>query len=104
MQPPFDIIAYGQIDIMLLLLLTLALLGLRDERPWLVGLAIALGALFKLYPLLLAAFLLVRHEWKALGWLVGWLDVWQLRNNCEPITPARPRTVRSAFQHIRASV
>ncbi|HEX6293230.1 MAG TPA: glycosyltransferase family 87 protein [Herpetosiphonaceae bacterium] len=73
MQPPFDTIAYGQIDIMLLLLLTLALLGLRADRPWLTGLAIALGTLFKLYPFLLVGFLFVRREWKAIGWVAAWL-------------------------------
>lgn len=73
MQPPFDTIAYGQIDIMLLLLLTATLLGLRSQRAWLVGLAIALGALFKLYPLLLLGFLFVRREWRAIGWTGAWL-------------------------------
>lgn len=73
MQPPFDTIAYGQIDIMLLLLLTAALLGLRGQRSWLVGLAIALGALFKLYPLVLLGFLFVRREWRAIGWTGAWL-------------------------------
>lgn len=75
MQPPFDTIAYGQIDIMLLLLLTLTLLGLQSERSWLVGLGIALGTLFKLYPFMLVGFLFVRREWKAIGWVVGWLAI-----------------------------
>jgi hypothetical protein len=73
MQPPFDTIAYGQIDIVLLLLLTLTLLGLRGERSWLVGLGIALGTLFKLYPFLLVGFLFARREWKAIGWVAAWL-------------------------------
>jgi len=73
MQPPFDTIAYGQIDILLLLLLTLALLSLHSGRSWLVGLSIALGALFKLYPLLLVGFLVARREWKGVGWTAGWL-------------------------------
>ncbi|HEY0606495.1 MAG TPA: glycosyltransferase family 87 protein [Herpetosiphonaceae bacterium] len=75
MQPPFDTIAYGQIDIVLLLLLTLTLLGLQSERSWLVGLGIALGTLFKLYPFMLVGFLLVRREWKAIGWVAGWLAI-----------------------------
>lgn len=73
MQPPFDTIAYGQIDIVLLLLLTLTLLGLQSERSWLIGMGIALGTLFKLYPFMLVGFLLVRREWKAIGWVGGWL-------------------------------
>ncbi|MBV9792264.1 MAG: DUF2029 domain-containing protein [Chloroflexi bacterium] len=75
MQPPFDTIAYGQIDIVLLLLLTLTLLGLQSERPWLIGLGIALGTLFKLYPFMLVGFLFVRREWKAIGWVAGWLAI-----------------------------
>lgn len=75
MQPPFDTIAYGQIDIVLLLLLTLTLLGLQSERPWLVGLGIALGTLFKLYPFMLVGFLFVRREWQAIGWVAGWLAI-----------------------------
>ncbi|MBA3947430.1 MAG: DUF2029 domain-containing protein, partial [Herpetosiphonaceae bacterium] len=73
MQPPFDTIAYGQIDIALLLLLTIALLALRSQRPWLSGVTIALGTLFKLYPALLLGFLFVRREWKAFAWTLVWL-------------------------------
>lgn len=73
MQPPFDTIAYGQIDIVLLLLLTLALIGLRTQRSWLVGLGIALGGLFKLYPILLLGLLFVRRDWRSMAWTFGWL-------------------------------
>ncbi|MDQ5854679.1 MAG: DUF2029 domain-containing protein [Chloroflexota bacterium] len=73
MQPAFDTIAYGQVDILLLLLLTLALLGLRSDRPWLVGLTIALATLIKLYPLIVSGFLLAQRAWKAVAWLVAML-------------------------------
>jgi hypothetical protein len=70
MQPAYDTIAYGQVDIMLLSLLVLALFGLRSDRPWVVGLTIALATLLKLYPALLAGFLLVRRAWRALAWML----------------------------------
>lgn len=75
MQPPFDTIAYGQIDIVLLLLLTIGLLGLRNRVHWLVGLAIALGTLFKLYPLMIVGLLLARREWRAIGWTAAWFAI-----------------------------
>jgi alpha-1,2-mannosyltransferase len=73
MQPSFDTLAYGQIDIVLLFLMIVALLGLRSGLPALTGLAIALAGLFKLYPLLLLVFLVVRREWKSVAWTAGWL-------------------------------
>lgn len=75
MQPPFDTIAYGQIDIVLLLMLTLALIGLQSRRNWLIGLTITLGTLFKLYPLVIVGFLFVRREWKAIGWVAAWMII-----------------------------
>lgn len=73
MQPAFDTIAYGQIDVVLLALLTGALLALRAGRPAAVGLAVALAALLKLYPLVLLLFLAARREWKAVAWTAAWL-------------------------------
>ncbi|HEY2946336.1 MAG TPA: glycosyltransferase family 87 protein, partial [Vicinamibacteria bacterium] len=73
MQPAFDSIAYGQIDVVLLLLLTLALFALRAGRPAVVGLTVALATLLKLYPLVLVLFLAARREWKAVAWTAAWL-------------------------------
>jgi hypothetical protein len=73
MQPAFDTIAYGQIDIVLLLLVTLAFMALRAGRPAAVGLAVALAALLKLYPLVLVIFLAARREWRAVAWTAAWL-------------------------------
>jgi alpha-1,2-mannosyltransferase len=75
MQPAFDSIAYGQIDVVLLALVTLALLALRAQRPALVGLAVALAALLKLYPLVLVLFLAARREGRAVAWTAAWLAV-----------------------------
>ena len=71
MQPAFDSIAYGQIDLVLLALLTVALLAWRAGQPAAVGLAVALATLLKLYPLVLVLFLAARREWKALAWTAG---------------------------------
>jgi len=73
-RPMTDTIAFGQIDLALLLVLTLALWALRSDRAVLGGLLagalVALGTLFKVYPLLLLAFFVVKRrnpdEWR--GW------------------------------------
>ncbi len=75
MRPPFDTIAYGQIDVVLLLLLTVTLLALGGERLWLAGLGIAAGALFKIYPLMLAGMFLNTRRWRGLVWTSAWLLV-----------------------------
>ena len=73
MQPAFDSMAYGQIDVVLLLLMTLALLALRAGRPAIVGLTVALASFLKLYPLVLVLFLAARREWRAVAWTAAWL-------------------------------
>lgn len=65
----------GQWDAILLLLLVLAFIGLRRDMPPLVGAAIALAGIIKLYPLYLALFLLWKRDWRALGWLAASLAV-----------------------------
>lgn len=75
MQPPYDTLSYGQTDIVVLLLLTLALYGLRDRRPWLVGFCLALGGMAKVYPLLAGGMLLAKRDWRSIGWLAAWLIV-----------------------------
>ena len=73
MQPAFDAIAYGQIDVVLLLLVTLALLALQGGRPAIVGLAVALAALLKLIRWSSSLFLAARREWRAVAWTAAWL-------------------------------
>jgi hypothetical protein len=73
-RPFADTIAFGQIDLALLLILTLALWALRAERNLLAGALIALGALFKIYPVLLLAFCVIKRRWLALlGFALGML-------------------------------
>jgi hypothetical protein len=66
-RPMADTIAFGQIDLALLLALTLALWALRRERDLLAGALVALGTLFKVYPLLLLALFVVKRRWWALA-------------------------------------
>jgi len=105
-RPLADTIAYGQIDLVLLLLLTLALWALRAEASGLrletrdseqpnavrgstapssaglkplasslsAGFLIALGTLFKIYPVVLLAFIVIKRRWYALaGFALGML-------------------------------
>jgi hypothetical protein len=66
-RPITDTIAYGQIDLALLFALTLALWALRSERDMLSGARVALGTLFKIYPVLLLAFFVVQRRWRGLA-------------------------------------
>ncbi len=73
-RPMTDTMAFGQIDLALLLVLTLALWALRADRDVLAGVLIALGTLFKIYPVLLLAFLVVKRRWWGLaGFALGML-------------------------------
>lgn len=67
MRPIADTIAYGQIDILLLLLLLIAVAALRRGWLLLAGAAVALGTLFKLYPVLLLGFFVLKRQWRAIG-------------------------------------
>jgi len=73
-RPMTDTLAFGQIDLALLLTLTVALWALRADRDILAGVLIALGTLFKIYPVLLLAFLVVKRRWWGLaGFALGML-------------------------------
>jgi len=73
-RPITDTIAYGQIDLALLFTLTLALWALRSDRDMLSGALVALGTLFKIYPVLLLAFFVFQRRWRGLaGFALGML-------------------------------
>jgi len=73
-RPLADTIAFGQIDLVLLFALTAALWALRAERDGLAGALVALGALFKLYPVALLAFFVLKRRWAGLwGFALGML-------------------------------
>lgn len=71
-RPLADTLAFGQIDLMLLFLLTAALWALRSGREGVAGALVALGTLFKIYPVLLLAFFVLKGHWRALaGFALG---------------------------------
>lgn len=73
-RPLADTLAYGQIDLMLLFLLTAALWALRSGRDLSAGALVALGTLFKIYPIILLAFFVAKWRWRALaGFVLGML-------------------------------
>jgi hypothetical protein len=73
-RPMTDTLAFGQIDLALLLILTLALWALHSQHDILAGVLVALGTLLKIYPLLLLAFFVVKRRWWALaGFVLGML-------------------------------
>ncbi len=73
-RPLVDTIAFGQIDLVLLFLLTAALWALRAERDAMAGALVALGTLFKLYPVVLLAFFVLKRRWAGLwGFALGML-------------------------------
>jgi hypothetical protein len=73
-RPLVDTLAFGQIDLVLLFLLTLAFWALREQRDSLAGILIAAGVMFKIYPILLLAFIVVKRRWWALaGFVAGML-------------------------------
>ncbi len=74
-RPLADTLAYGQIDLVLLFLLTLALWALRSGRDVAAGVLVALGTLFKIYPILLLAFFVVKGHWRALAGFVAGMAV-----------------------------
>lgn len=73
-RPFADTLAFGQIDLALLLIVTLALWALQREHDLVAGALVALGTLFKIYPVLLLGFLLIKRRWRALaGFVAGML-------------------------------
>ncbi|MEI6776316.1 MAG: glycosyltransferase family 87 protein [Chloroflexales bacterium] len=66
-RPATDTIAFGQVDIALLLGATLVLLAALRGRDGLAGAVIAFFTLIKLYPAMLFGFFLVQRRWRAIG-------------------------------------
>jgi hypothetical protein len=69
-----DVLAFGQIDLVLLTLMILTLYCVRREWDILAGVLLALAALFKLYPVILLGFFFVKGQWRVLiGFALGML-------------------------------
>jgi hypothetical protein len=64
-RPAADTIAYGQVDILMLLGFTLALLATMQGRDTWAGAIIATLSLIKIYPVLLFGFFLAQRRWGA---------------------------------------
>jgi alpha-1,2-mannosyltransferase len=64
-------VTWGQLQLPLLLLLTLAWLCLRRERPGAAGVLIGLTIALKLFPLLLLLPLLVQRRWRCIAAALG---------------------------------
>jgi len=64
--------AYGQMHVLVLLLLTVAAFLYLKNRPFASGIALALAAALKIYPLLFGGLFLLRRQWRAAwGLLLG---------------------------------
>ncbi|MEI7645474.1 MAG: glycosyltransferase family 87 protein [Chloroflexales bacterium] len=66
-RPAADTIAFGQVDIAMLLGATLVLLAALRGRDGLAGALIAFFTLIKLFPALLFGFFLVQRRWRVIG-------------------------------------
>lgn len=77
-RPAIDAINLGQPDPLILLLMVTTLAALRSGHPLLSGIPLALAVALKLYPGLLALYLLVKREWQALAGFAAALAGWGL--------------------------
>lgn len=62
-QPLFDTISLGQTDIVLLGAFTLIYWSVRRGHDWLAGVVIAMVASFKIYPIILLVFFVIKRRW-----------------------------------------
>lgn len=62
-----DTISYGQVDVLLFLLIVGTLITLQRGHGWQAGFLLALATMLKLYPAFLALFFVLRREWRALA-------------------------------------
>lgn len=68
-------IAFSQSQFMVFLMLVLVIRALERSRDAEAGLILAAAALLRAYPLVMAGYLVVRRQWKALAWMVAGLAV-----------------------------
>ena len=66
-EPLLTTLRLGQVDILIALLLSLAVLAGGNRLRWLAGAAVGLAAAFKLAPALLVLYFLWRRDWRAVG-------------------------------------
>lgn len=74
--PVYDTLSHGQVNLMVLAALCIFWSLLRAERsPFLTGGALAVAVVLKTYPLLFLPWLVVRKQYRVLGWTVAFLGV-----------------------------
>jgi multidrug transporter EmrE-like cation transporter len=66
--PTLAHIYFAQPEFLILLLLVFTMRWLKDGHEPEAGLALAAAALFKIFPAMMAGYLVVRHRWQALKW------------------------------------
>ena len=66
-EPLLATLRLGQVDIVIALLLSVAVLAGRNRTSWIAGAAVGLAAAFKLAPALLVLYFLWRRDWRAVG-------------------------------------
>lgn len=73
-RPLSDTLRFGQVNLLILVLITAAWWLLKEGRSELLaGLALALAALIKVYPALLIGLLLLKGRWRAFALSLFWL-------------------------------
>lgn len=72
-HPLFIHLRHGQVNLLLGVLLVLAWLALRHERPAAAGACLALAVLVKTYPVLIVPLLVLRRRVQEAAWTVGFL-------------------------------
>jgi len=64
---------FAQTQIVILLLLVVAMRALASGNDPLAGLILAFAGLLKVFPLVMAGYLIVGRRWRALGWMIAGL-------------------------------
>lgn len=75
LRPLSDTIGYGQVDILLLLLLTLGLQAVLAKRYSAAGVFIGIGAALKIYPIAMLGWALAQRRWQPFAGALGALMV-----------------------------
>ena len=77
-RPILSDLQHGNINILILFLVTAGLVAFRDGRDGLAGTMIALAAAIKLTPLLFIPYFAVKRQWRLVAWSVAALVVFML--------------------------
>jgi hypothetical protein len=70
-----DNFSYAQSQMLVLLLLVLAMRSLQSGMDRAAGAALAMAALFRIFPVIMFGYLVVRRRWRALGFAIACLAI-----------------------------